>query len=53
MHSDTETVRDPAFQQAIASAQGTLQRDPRVSRVVAPLPGRSISRDGHTAVIQG
>jgi RND superfamily putative drug exporter len=38
--------------EAIASAQGTLQRDRRVSRVVAPLPGRSISRDGHTAVIQ-
>ena len=52
VHSDPETVDDPAFQQAIASAQDTLQRDPRVSRVVAPLPGRSISRDGHTAVIQ-
>ena len=52
VHSDTETVRDPAFQQAIVTAQGTLQRDPHVSRVVAPLPGRSISRDGHTAVIQ-
>jgi len=36
----------------VVSAQGTLQRDPRVSRVVAPLPGRSVSRDGHTAVIQ-
>ena len=47
VRSETETVRDHAFQQAIASAQGTLQRDPRVSRVVAPLAGRSISRDGH------
>jgi len=52
VHSSTETVSEPAFQQAIASAQRTLKADPRVAGVVAPRAGQSISRDGHTAVIQ-
>ena len=52
VHSDSGRVSDPAFRQAIASAQATLKADPRVSRVVAPQPGTSISRDGHTAIIQ-
>ncbi|GAC1518975.1 MAG: MMPL family transporter [Thermoleophilaceae bacterium] len=52
VHSPTKTVSDPGFQQAIATAQRTLKADSRVSGVVAPRPGQSISRDGHTAVIQ-
>ncbi len=52
VHSDTKTVADPAFRRAIASAQGVLRRDARISAIVAPQPGQSISRDGHTAVIQ-
>ena len=52
VHSDTQTVADPAFRRAIASAQGVLRRDARISAIVAPQPGQSISRDGHTAVIQ-
>ena len=52
MHSPTKSVSDPAFQRTIASAQRTLKADPRVASVIAPQPGLSISRDGHTAVIQ-
>jgi len=52
VHSPTKTVSDPAFQQTITSAQRTLKADSRVAGVIAPQPGQSISRDGHTAVIQ-
>ena len=52
VHSDEKTVNDPAFKSAIASAQRTLAGDERVAEVVPPAPGQSISRDGHTAVIQ-
>ena len=52
VHSPTRTVSDPVFRQTITSAQRTLQRDSRVAGVVPPRPGQSISRDGHTAVIQ-
>ena len=52
VHSPTKTVADPAFQQTISSAQRTLEADSRVASVIAPRPGQSISRDGHTAVIQ-
>ncbi len=52
VHSPTKTVADPSFQQTIASAQRTLKAHPRVASVIAPQPRESISRDGHTAVIQ-
>jgi RND superfamily putative drug exporter len=52
IHSDTRTVDDPAFRQAITSAETSLKADRRVSQVVSPRPGQSISPDGHTAVIQ-
>ncbi len=52
VHSNTKTVSDPAFKQAIASATSTLKQDARVQRVVPPQPGTSISRDGRTAIIQ-
>jgi putative drug exporter of the RND superfamily len=52
VHSKDQTVNDPAFKAAVAEAQRTLGADPRVTQVVAPRPGQSISRDGHTAVIQ-
>jgi RND superfamily putative drug exporter len=52
MHSPTKSASDPAFRSAIASAQRTLEANPAVTSVVAPQPGVSISRDGHTAVVQ-
>jgi RND superfamily putative drug exporter len=44
---------NPAAQQVIAKATALLQADPRVSTVVAPQAGVSISADGKTAIIQG
>lgn len=53
VHSPTAKVGDPAFQRAIARVEGILKRDPRISSVVAPQRGASISRDGHTAIVAG
>ena len=36
----------------LASTQRVLKADRRVKAVVAPRPGVSISRDGHTAIVQ-
>jgi RND superfamily putative drug exporter len=52
VHSDDMTAADPAFKAVVADAQRALESDPRVTDVVPPQPGQSISRDGHTAVIQ-
>ncbi len=52
VHSPDQTVRDQAFKQAVAGVQRTLKADPSVTTVVAPRPGMSISRDGHTAIVQ-
>jgi RND superfamily putative drug exporter len=52
VHSSDKTVGDPAFQRAVASTQRVLKADHRVKAVVAPRPGASISRDGHTAMVQ-
>ncbi len=43
---------DPAAQQVLSRATGLLQADARVSTVVQPQPGVSVSRDGQTAIIQ-
>ena len=52
VHSPGATVEDPAFKHVIRRATSVLEREDRVAAVVAPRPGLSISRDGHTAVIQ-
>lgn len=52
VHSPDKTVADPAFKTAVADAQKLLDSDERVAQVIPPQPGMSISRDGHTAVIQ-
>jgi RND superfamily putative drug exporter len=52
VHAPDETADDPAFKAVVADAQRTLAADPRVTDVVAPQPGQSVSRDGHTALIQ-
>jgi putative drug exporter of the RND superfamily len=43
---------DPTAQQVIARATALLKADSRVSTVIAPQSGVSISKDGRTAVIQ-
>ena len=52
VHSPGRTVRDPAFKRVLAEAQRTLEADDRVAQVIPPRPGLSISRDGHTAVLE-
>ncbi|HEX7299813.1 MAG TPA: MMPL family transporter [Solirubrobacteraceae bacterium] len=52
VHSPEQTGADPAFKQAVGAVQRTLKGNDAVTTVVAPKPGMSISRDGHTAVVQ-
>jgi RND superfamily putative drug exporter len=52
VYSPTQTVKDPAFRAAVAEVEATLRADSAVRSVVAPTPGMSISRDGHTAIVQ-
>jgi putative drug exporter of the RND superfamily len=52
VHAPTKTASDPAFERVVADVQRTLRADAAVTTVVAPTPGVSISRDGHTAIVQ-
>jgi RND superfamily putative drug exporter len=52
VYSPTQTVNDPAFKSAVTRVERTLRTDAAVRSVVAPAPGVSISRDGHTAIVQ-
>jgi RND superfamily putative drug exporter len=51
VNSARQAVTDPAVQKTIAG-RGHAQADTRVRAVVAPQAGMSISKDGHTAIIQ-
>jgi RND superfamily putative drug exporter len=51
VHSSTLTTSSPAFRATVAKAEAILRSDPRISTVVPPRPGSSISRDGHTALV--
>lgn len=44
---------DPAAQAIIAKASALLQADSRISTVLPPQPGVSLSKDGTTGIIQG
>jgi RND superfamily putative drug exporter len=50
--SPTKTVSDPAFRAVIAAVERRLRADDAVRTVLAPAAGVSISRDGHTAIVQ-
>ena len=52
IHSQSETVGDPAFQRTVANVERTLRANPAVSTVVPPTPAISISHGGHTAIVQ-
>jgi len=52
VYSPTETVNAPAFHSAIVRVEETLRANSAVRTVVGPSPGLSISRDGHTAIVQ-
>ena len=53
VHSRELTAADPAFRRTLARVERVLAADPAVGSVVAPRPGASISRDGHTAIVGG
>jgi RND superfamily putative drug exporter len=52
VHSDSHAVSDPNVQKVVARAEKLLRSDHRISRVVPPTAGLSVSADAHTAVIQ-
>jgi RND superfamily putative drug exporter len=52
VHSEDKNANDPEFKSVVAEAQRTLAADDRVTEVIPPRPGQSISRDGHTVAIQ-
>ncbi|HEX5193200.1 MAG TPA: MMPL family transporter [Solirubrobacteraceae bacterium] len=52
IHSSSDTIIDPAFKRTVADVEATLRADPAVRGVMAPTAGVSISRDGHTAIVQ-
>jgi RND superfamily putative drug exporter len=51
LHSPTERAGSPLFKQRIAEVTGVLKADKRVSQVVPPMVGTTISNDGRTAII--
>lgn len=51
VHSNSLNVRSVPFARVVTRTQSVLAKSPDVSKVVAPEPGVSISRDGHTAII--
>jgi RND superfamily putative drug exporter len=53
VHSDSQTASDPAFRATVARVERVLHADTRISRVVPPAPGATVSRDGHTALVLG
>jgi putative drug exporter of the RND superfamily len=50
--SGSATADDRSFQRVVSDVTATLESEPRVTEVVPPEEGTSISADGHTAVIQ-
>jgi len=52
VHDGRATTHAAAFARAVLGVERTLRSSSAVSTVVAPQPGVSISRDGHTAVVQ-
>ncbi len=52
IHAPTQTVNAPGFKAVLVRVERTLRGSRAVKSVVPPSPGMSISRDGHTAVIQ-
>ena len=52
IYSPTHTIQDPVFRAEVAKVESTLRADKAVRSVAMPTPGISISRDGHTAIVQ-
>jgi RND superfamily putative drug exporter len=52
IHSPTQTISDAAFKATVAKVEATLRADNAVRSVIPPSAGVSLSRDGHTAIVQ-
>jgi putative drug exporter of the RND superfamily len=52
VHSQERSFRGADFRTAVAGAERVLRSNDAVASVVSPRPGVSVSRDGHTAIIQ-
>jgi RND superfamily putative drug exporter len=52
VHDRQPIANDPAAQDVIAKASALLQADSRISTVLPPQPGMSLSKDGRTGIIQ-
>jgi RND superfamily putative drug exporter len=52
VYSPTEVASSSGFRSVLSGVERTLRADAAVSTVIAPAPGVSISRDGHTAIVQ-
>jgi putative drug exporter of the RND superfamily len=51
VHSDTQAIDSPAVQSVLGQASAIFAADHRFGEIVAPQPGASISRDGHTGIL--
>ncbi len=52
VHSQEHGAGDTAFQQTLSRVEAVLRGNEHVAAVVPPRAGVSISRDGHTAIVQ-
>jgi putative drug exporter of the RND superfamily len=52
VYSPTQTINDPAFRSTVGQVETVLRASHAVRGVVPPSAGVSISRDGHTAIVQ-
>jgi RND superfamily putative drug exporter len=52
VHSQRLSAEDSAFRRSLRSVERALSADPAVGKVVPPVAGVSISRDGHTVVVR-
>ncbi|HEY0138418.1 MAG TPA: MMPL family transporter, partial [Nannocystis sp.] len=53
LHREDGPVLEGPGAAAVQQATALLEADPRVSSVIAPQPGLSVSQDGRTAIVQG
>lgn len=51
VHSDSVTVTNPSMQAVFTQIGSELESDSRFGEIVAPQPGMTISRDGHTGIL--
>jgi putative drug exporter of the RND superfamily len=52
VHSQSQTLSDPAFADAVKSVEAALKDSPAVTTVIPPQPGLSIAADRRTVVVQ-